>query len=172
MVFFQPFIFQLLNLSLLDSLSCNLISHCLSLGNINVVLGISLLHVGDLLEFVFDCLSLMHLSNKVCSKIVVHHHIHVIRRKRSDAKLDLVEILSYILWKRLSVFSELCSFLCFFQTFVLVFTHQVEVLLKVYSFEAIRELLLENLELKQIDVSFLSLFVESHELIESHEYSF
>ena len=173
MIFLKPLRLSLLYLSLMDGLSSDFISHCLCFSDINVVLGISLLHVGNLFQFLFNCFSLMHLTNKVGTKLVVHHHVHVIRGESGDAELDMVEVLANVLRKWLGVFTELGGFFGLFKTFVLVFAYWVEILFEGHSlpFEADWELLLENLKLKKINISLLSFFMESHELIKSHQHS-
>ena len=88
------------------------ISECLTLGHINVVLGIFLVNISNSLEFFFNCLSFNNLPDKVMLEFVSHDHIHVIRRKCCNTELNLVNIFSNILWERSRISLMLSYFLC------------------------------------------------------------
>ena len=80
-----------------------LISQSLTLGHIDVVLGIFRLDVGDPLEFSFDGLSFYNLPDEVMLELVGHDHVHVIRWEGRYAELDRVDVVSDILGEHVGV---------------------------------------------------------------------
>ena len=58
------------------------------------MLGILGLNGGDLVELGLDRVPLKHLADEVISKLVRHHHVHVIRGHCADAKLHIVPVFS------------------------------------------------------------------------------
>ena len=94
-----------LEISILDSLfplllklaENLLISQSLRLCNIDIMFGILCLKRGYSIQLCLNDLLLFHLTNKVIGKIVRHDHVHVVRRKSTAAKLDLINLLHDIL---------------------------------------------------------------------------
>ena len=79
----------------------DLISHGLSFGHIDIVLGVSLLLSCDLFEFPLQQLLLLHLVKESMLELMCHNHVHVIRRQSTAAELDSLKVISYMLGKRL-----------------------------------------------------------------------
>ena len=57
------------------------------------MLGILGMKHCDFVELLFDRVLLDHLADEVVAELVRHHHVHVIRGHRTNAKLDIVPVL-------------------------------------------------------------------------------
>ena len=109
-------------------------------------------------------------------KLVSHNHIHVIRGKSSATERYSILIFSNVSWQGIGVPCFLCNFLCFLKTSVYVrrcltehfilslYKHSLLLILKTQ-----RNLLLEMLELKWIDIPHLLFIFNLQKLFMRHQ---
>ena len=128
------------------------------------------------LELLLNGLSLDNLPNKVMPEFVCHDHMHVIRRKGCDAELHRIYVIPNVRRKCIRVSLVLGNFLSLVESAIDITCSLTQlVLLDLFPFNVFhmpqirRYLLLEDLELERVYISFLVFFYYLHVLLETHQ---